>query len=71
MADKTGMTPALCNKTCADRGYSYAGTQAGYQCFCGNSFGKYGPASNCGYSCSGDSSQKCGGSWANSIFGLK
>ena len=54
-----------------DRGYRYAATQAGYQCFCGNSYGKYGKAGNCNYSCSGDPAKTCGGSWANSVFDLR
>ena len=69
----TGMTPALCNRTCTSRGFSYAGTQAGRQCFCGNSFGKYGKAleSKCSTPCSGDGTKTCGGSGANAVYSLQ
>jgi hypothetical protein len=71
LADRAGMTPALCNRTCADRGYSFAGTQAGYQCFCGNRYGSFGSATNCTTACTGDATRKCGGSWANSVFDVR
>ena len=38
------------------------------ECRCGDSYGKFGLASNCDMSCSGDSAQICGGSSANSIY---
>ena len=71
LADRTGMTQALCNRTCADRGFSFAGTQAGYQCFCGNRYGSFGSATNCTTSCTGDATKRCGGSWANSVFDVR
>jgi hypothetical protein len=71
LADRTGMTPALCNRTCGDRSYSFAGTQAGYQCFCGNCYGTFGAATNCTTACTGDATKKCGGTWANSVFDLR
>eukprot|EP01043_Picozoa_sp_COSAG02_P040906 COSAG02_NODE_3347_length_6896_cov_2.201854_1_plen_600_part_10 len=47
----------------------YIGLQDGDNCFCGNSYGRYGNATNCNMSCPG-SSQKvmCGGVEANSIY---
>ncbi|OAG27282.1 WSC domain-containing protein [Thermodesulfatator autotrophicus] len=62
------MTPDLCMRECARRGYRYAGVQYSSQCFCGNSYGKYGPAINCNMKCTGDENQICGGNWANSIY---
>jgi len=62
------MTPNLCIRECAKRGFRYAGVQYGTQCFCGNSYGSYGRATNCDMECSGDKSQMCGGSWANSVY---
>ena len=62
------MTPSLCIRQCARRGYRYAGVQYSSQCFCGNSYGKYGRASNCNMHCNGDKSKICGGTWANSVY---
>lgn len=62
------MTPQKCVALCRDRGFAYSGTQYGSQCYCGNRYGRYGPASNCDMRCSGDQNQICGGDWANSIL---
>ena len=50
--------------------FKYAGLQAASYCLCGNRFGTYGKGkeSDCKFGCSGDSSQKCGGSWRNSVY---
>ena len=37
-------------------------------CFCDNSYGSYGTASNCNSACQGKSSEICGGGWANSVY---
>lgn len=66
--DSPKMTPGLCVQTCAQKGFSYAGVQYGSQCFCGNTYGKYGTAENCDMKCSGDSSKICGGTWANTVY---
>src|SRR5262245_39781917 len=42
-----GMTNAVCRQTCAAKGSQYSGTQLGNQCFCGDTYGKYGPSTNC------------------------
>ncbi len=64
------MTPELCENHCRAEGFSYAGTQYGSQCFCGNSYGRYGqlPAGRCNAACAGNPGDKCGGSWANSLY---
>lgn len=62
------MTTAQCVATCRDRGFAYAGTQFSTHCFCDNSYGRYGTASNCNMTCSGNRNEKCGGSWANSVY---
>ncbi len=64
------MTPSLCMRECAKRGYRYAGVQYSSQCFCGNSYGKYGKAVNCNMRCNGDKSKICGGTWANSVYNV-
>ena len=67
------MTNATCQATCRSKGFTYAGTQYGSQCFCGNSYGKYGQAGEekCNMPCAGSSGEKCGGTWANTVFKLK
>ncbi len=62
------MTPKMCIDICARKGFKYASVQYSSQCFCGNSYGKYGPANNCDMKCSGDPSKICGGFWANSVY---
>jgi len=64
-----GMTTERCMASC--QGFTYASTQYGRYCFCGNSYGKYGAASNCDMSCSGNSEKICGGFWANSVYKIK
>jgi hypothetical protein len=39
-------------------------------CYCGNSYGEYGPSSRCNASCLGNSWQTCGGYISNSIYSL-
>ena len=62
-------TPQRCTETCRAKGFAYAGVQYGESCLCGNSYGKYGPADNCDYKCTGDPGQICGGYSANSVYG--
>lgn len=61
-------TPQRCVEVCKQKGFAYAAVQYGQSCLCGNSYGKYGPADNCNYPCTGDSSQMCGGYSANSVY---
>ncbi|XP_032226754.1 uncharacterized protein LOC116610147 [Nematostella vectensis] len=73
-----------CVDACADKFYPYAGLQAGFLCFCGTDFNKYGRLDDnfCNIKCRGNHiSTKhlqrtkhgefwldCGGKWANSIY---
>ncbi len=68
--DDSRMTPERCLQSCTDSGYAYAGVQYGNQCFCGNSYGRYGKLSesSCNMTCSGDSGLVCGGTWANTLY---
>ncbi|MAN65211.1 WSC domain-containing protein [uncultured Hyphomonas sp.] len=64
----TSTTPEACQKTCSDKGYKYASVQYGISCMCDNDYGKYGKADNCDMACTGDKTQMCGGTWANSVY---
>lgn len=61
------MTNSKCRAQCAGRGFQFAGTQVSDYCFCGDSFGRSGPATNCTDRCSGNFGEVCGGVWANSV----
>lgn len=62
------MSVGQCIDLCSKKGFPYAGVQYGSWCFCGDSYGKFGKADNCNMACSGNASEICGGSWANSVY---
>ena len=65
------LTIERCKKLCfEDHGYVYAGVEHANECWCGNDRPTISPApqSQCSMSCSGDSSQKCGGPWRINIY---
>lgn len=64
------MTVALCNKTCNEKGFAFSGPRNGIHCFCGNSYGRYGTATNCTTPCAGDSTKICGGYSSNGVYRL-
>jgi hypothetical protein len=66
--EDAAMTVNMCLSVCKERGFSVAALQFGSHCFCGDSFGRYGPATNCDMPCAGDANETCGGSWANGVF---
>ena len=54
--------------------YRYFGLQYGTQCFCGNSFGRYGKSPNqgdCNKPCLANRNEICGGTWRNSVYDLQ
>lgn len=59
--------PQSCIGTCASQGYRYASMQAGRYCFCGNTYGRYGPSTACG-PCPDTPGETCGGHWANAVW---
>eukprot|EP01113_Clastostelium_recurvatum_P034898 TRINITY_DN4795_c0_g2_i5.p1 TRINITY_DN4795_c0_g2~~TRINITY_DN4795_c0_g2_i5.p1 ORF type:complete len:1282 (-),score=325.43 TRINITY_DN4795_c0_g2_i5:874-4719(-) len=63
-----GMTPRLCISLCYSLGASYAGLQYGSECFCGNSYGRYGSSNWCNFGCQSESWSTCGGNAANDIY---
>ena len=46
----------------------YAGLQGGRLCFCGNSYGRYGPSAFCHVNCTGNRLTKCGGPESNTVL---
>ena len=64
-----GMTVEACVAACGSRGYAYAGAQDGNQCFCGSgSYSSAGSGNLCNMTCSGNSSETCGGNLANDVY---
>ncbi|CAH1779946.1 unnamed protein product [Owenia fusiformis] len=64
-----GLTQRVCVKHCFDRGYHYAGAQNGKNCYCGNSYGRYGPSTKCNKKCPGEPEANCGGVNVNFVYG--
>jgi hypothetical protein len=67
------MTVQMCVDFCSKAGYTYAGLEYKAECFCGNQLDpRYAPRDGfmgaCSMSCSGDSSQMCGGWAAMSVY---
>jgi len=65
-----GSTQAYCAMHCFNKGYKYAGCQYSNECYCGNTYGRYGPSSYCNHFCAGDRTNQtiCGGDWANTVL---
>lgn len=62
------MTLSRCKSHCKYRKFYYAGLEAGQECWCGNSYSKYGPSKGCRMRCTGNRREICGGSWALSVY---
>eukprot|EP00941_MAST-03F_sp_MAST-3F-sp1_P003154 g3154.t1 len=62
------MTPSECSAYCSD--FDYFGLQYYSQCFCGNSFGKYGEVSQseCNLPCKGNDAVMCGAAYRNNVY---
>eukprot|EP00038_Savillea_parva_P004161 m.134704 g.134704 ORF g.134704 m.134704 type:complete len:790 (-) comp11396_c1_seq4:1552-3921(-) len=68
------MTLALCQSECAAQGYAWAGVEAAYGCFCGNSNGTAivpAPSSACCSPCTGDNAEFCGAKFRVWVFASK
>ena len=70
ITNDAGMTSARCVTVCRNQGFPYAGTQYATYCFCGRSNGRSGAADNCNMACGGNSSEMCGGTFANSVYSV-
>ncbi|KAI1184347.1 WSC domain-containing protein [Nemania serpens] len=71
--DQPDMTVEKCISICGGRGFQHAGLEYRSQCFCGNSIPQdrlpaRGTLGDCGMTCSGDSSEFCGGAALVSIY---
>ncbi|PAA61837.1 hypothetical protein BOX15_Mlig013898g1 [Macrostomum lignano] len=66
----SSLTLSKCSQACSKLGFKYFGVQNARECWCGNSYGKYGSAGSdkCRSACSGSKEETCGGLWLNSIF---
>merc|ERR1711962_75798 len=67
----TSNTPEHCIDLCRSKGYTYAGVEYGYQCFCGNDpppSSSILPQSQCWYKCYGDPEQNCGGFHTMNVY---
>ncbi len=64
------MTTQMCVDQCRAKGFAYAGTQRSTYCFCGNSYGRSGPAEDCSTRCAGRAEEVCGGVWSNSVYSV-
>ncbi|WWD19155.1 hypothetical protein CI109_103613 [Kwoniella shandongensis] len=68
------LTPATCSSYCSSKGFAYAGTSYGKQCWCGNSVPaarKQSTVASCSYACTGDKSETCGGFYYLDVYCLK
>ena len=71
--DSEEMTNTLCIKICQEQGFKYAATEYSNECYCGNTYGKYGiaDADECNEPCAGDPESICGGYWTESVYQIK
>lgn len=69
MGSSNTMTISSCTADCAKQGYTYAGVQAGQECWCSNNPKLVSaPASECQTPCKGDTWAFCGGNWRLNVF---
>ncbi|ORX38896.1 glycosyl hydrolase family 71-domain-containing protein [Kockovaella imperatae] len=64
------MTTEYCLTYCAQKGFTYAGTEDSSQCWCGNSIpqGLGTSAAGCNAACGGNANEICGGPWRLSFY---
>ncbi|KAG8958693.1 hypothetical protein FRC03_008903 [Tulasnella sp. 419] len=64
------LTISQCVSRCGAMGFSFAGAEAGKECYCGNSIsgGSKVADTQCSTVCAGDANQKCGGGWRLSVY---
>jgi len=57
-----------CFQFCRSHDHRYAGLQYGSECWCSDTYGKYGTSNRCDKPCTGNAEQICGGPMANSVY---
>ncbi|RXK35703.1 hypothetical protein M231_07031 [Tremella mesenterica] len=66
------LTPLQCMTECGKRNFTYAGTEYGDECYCGNEFigsgGIPGEDSACNLPCWGDKDETCGNAWFLTLY---
>ena len=64
------MTSSGCATYCDKRGFKYAGTENGGQCFCGNELkmAQKADGGKCDVKCNGGKGEMCGGGGSLSVF---
>eukprot|EP00903_Cladosiphon_okamuranus_P020532 g18846.t1 len=63
------MTTELCELVCV--GYSFFSTEYGRECWCGEAdtdYARHGESYACGYECTGDPEETCGGYYAANVY---
>jgi hypothetical protein len=67
-------TPATCAAACAARGFTKAGVEYGWECWCGNTFRSTTlierPAADCAYACPDSPGVTCGGPFTIQLYEL-
>ncbi|XP_040038338.1 sialate:O-sulfotransferase 1 [Gasterosteus aculeatus] len=67
--DLRKMTSSLCQDTCSESGYQFAGLEFGADCHCGNRISSTrAPEEDCGLVCRGERGSPCGGVGRLSIY---
>ncbi|WWC66431.1 uncharacterized protein I206_100333 [Kwoniella pini CBS 10737] len=68
----SALSPLLCVTQCTKLGYTFAATEYGDECYCGDKFvgsgGGRAEDSTCNMPCEGDSSESCGSAWYLSLY---
>jgi hypothetical protein len=68
------MSVEKCLEICYRNNFEYAGLQYSYQCYCGNTYGRFGEAKSsieCNSRCKLNPKQTCGGAWHNSVYKIQ
>ncbi|XP_061819147.1 sialate:O-sulfotransferase 1-like [Nerophis lumbriciformis] len=67
--DLRKMTSSLCQDTCSESGYQFAGLEYGAECHCGNRINSpQAPEEDCSLACRGEKGYPCGGVGRLSIY---
>ncbi|XP_060560581.1 uncharacterized protein LOC132720452 [Ruditapes philippinarum] len=64
------LTTDVCIRMCIEYDHEYSLTEAGNECFCGDTLKNYPqqPENECNTPCQGNQSEMCGGLWRGSLY---